>query len=433
MANDFIGAPLLDVSAKIEGDELKEAATVLNALASSAPNDARIHFIAASLAQKANNAVLGITSLERALDLAPTCVAAHVARIRAISLHGQLQLAVDAGTEGLTLCGDSLPLLEICSAAAAKAENFVAQEAFLVRALVLAPRRVDILNSLGVCALALGETARAEQHFVRARELAPGNVIAISSLAAIARERGDLESATRDLLLATTLAPDDEIIAFNESAITGRTPPKMPAALVVPMFDSHAATFDKHLVGNLAYGVPRRLAEIILERFPDRTFNLLDLGSGTGLVGVYLGAFKGALVGVELSGKMIEQAAKQGLYHRFHQVNLLDALRDTPPDQYDVITAADVFIYVGELATAIKDAHKVLRAGGLFVFSCESTLDAEPDLVLRASQRYAHSEQSMRKLCVSAGFVNVEIEAAELRTENRLPMPGFICRAERAR
>ena len=432
MANDFIKAQLLEVSQKIDRDELKDAATRLNALAKSAPNDARLYFVAASLARKANNPIAGIESLERALDLAPTWVEAHIEHIRALSLHGQSQLAIDAGNEALTLCGDSLPLLEICSAVAEQACNFTAQEAFLVRALVLAPRRVDILNSLGVCARQLGERERAEQHFLRAREFAPGNVLAIANLAAMAEERGDVESAARDLALARKLAPDDEIIAFNAGAAAGQTPSKMPDALVVSMFDRHAESFDRHLVGQLAYSVPRRLAEIIVERYPDRTFSLLDLGSGTGLVGVYLGAFNGALVGVELSGKMIEQAAKHGLYHRFHQVNLLDALAATPPEQYDVITAADVFIYVGDLSTAIPDAYKVLRPGGMLLFSCESTQEDEPDLVLRASQRYAHSEQSIRNLCSAAGFSAVAFESVDLRSEGGLPLSGFICRAERA-
>ncbi len=404
----------------------------LNALAKSAPNDARIYFVAASLAKKANNPVAGIESIEKALDLAPTWVEAHVEHIRSLSQHGQSQLAIDAGNEALTLCGDSLQLLEICSAVAEQARNFAAQAAFLERALALAPRRVDILNSLGVCARQLGEPKRAERHFTRARALAPGTVLAIGNLAAMAEERGDVESAARDLALARKLAPDDEIIAFNEGAATGQTPSRMPEALVVSLFDRHAESFDRHLVGQLAYSVPRRFSEIILTRFPDRSFNLLDLGSGTGLVGVYLGAFNGALVGVELSGKMIEQAAKHGLYHRFHQVNLLDALAATPPEQYDVITAADVFIYVGDLSTAIPDAYKVLRPGGLFLFSCESTDVDEPDLVLRASQRYAHSEQSIRNLCSAAGFSAVTFESVDLRSEGGSPLSGFICRAERA-
>ena len=433
MANDFIQAQLLDVSQKIDRDELKAAATLLNALVKSAPNDARIHFVAASLAQKANNPTTSIESLERALDLAPTWVEAHIEHIKAISQQRHLQLALDAGTEALELCGDSLPLLEVCSAVAAQAENFSAQENFLERALALDSRRVDVLNALGVCARKLGNPARAEQHFNRARELAPGNVIAIASLAAIAQARGDVESAARDIALARQLAPDDAILAFNADLASGVTPPTMPDALVASLFDELAGEFDKHAVGQLSYVVPRRFSEIILERYPDRKFDLLDLGSGTGLVGVYLGRFQGALIGVELSSKMIAEAAKHGLYHRFHQVSLLDALAATPPDQYDVIAAADVFIYVGDLAAVITNAFKVLRPGGLFLFSCEKTESNEPDLVLRATQRYAHGENAIRDLCVAAGYSSVKIESLVLRTEAGLPVQGFVCHAERAR
>lgn len=431
MANNFIGAQLLDVSEKIERDELKQAATVLNALVKSAPDDARIHFIAASLAQKANNPTASIESLERALDLAPTWVEAHIEHIRALNRHGQLQLALGAGVEALELCGDSLPLLEMCSAVAAQAADYSAQEGFLERALALDPLRVDVLNALGVCARRLGDAERAVRHFSRARELAPGNVIAISSLGALAQSRGDVEAAARDMALARRLAPDDEIVAFNADVASGETPLTMPDAMVVGLFDDLASEFDKHAVGQLQYVVPRRFAEIIRERYPDRMFDLLDLGSGTGLVGVYLGGFQGALIGVELSSKMIEEAAKHGLYQRFHQVNLLAALAATPPEQYDVITAADVFIHVGDLANVVTDAHKVLSAGGLFLFSCEKAEITEGSLVLRATQRYAHREDSVRELCVAAGYVSVEIESLVLRNEAGLPVQGFICRAER--
>ena len=124
MANDFIGAQLANAAQCIERGELKEAATLLNALLSSAPTDPRIHFVAALLAQKANNTMAWIHSLERALDLAPTWVIAHVEHIRAISQHGEAQLAVDASVEALSLCGDSLELLEIASAVTSVVGNF---------------------------------------------------------------------------------------------------------------------------------------------------------------------------------------------------------------------------------------------------------------------------------------------------------------------
>lgn len=431
MANDFIGAQLGGVGQQIERGELRAAATLLNALVKSAPGDPRIHFLAGSMAQKAGNLPACVQSLERALDLAPEWVDAHVARIRAMSQLGEHQLAVDASTEALELCGEHLALLEIATAAADKADDIDSQEKFLERAAVMAPQRVDILNALAVCSQRLNHLDNAEKMYRRARDLAPGNVIAISGMAAIAKARGDIDAATRDTELALKLAPDDPILAFNLATLTGGVPTTTPAELVSSLFNNYAPSFDTHLVGNLRYGVPRRFAEIIVERHPDRRADVLDLGSGTGLVGVYLAPMEGALVGVELSGKMIEQAAKHGLYHRFHQVNLLDALAHTPAAQYDVITAADVFIYVGDLTQAIPHAYNVLRPGGMLLFSCESTVEGEPDLLLRSTNRFAHSEASIRRLCESAGFSAISIEVATLRNEGGEPLVGFICRAER--
>lgn len=432
MANDFIGTQLGSVGQQIERGELKAAATLLNALVKSAPHDPRIYFLAASMAQQAGNLPACIQSLERALDLAPDWVDAHVARIRAMSALGEHQLAIDASSEALEICGENLALLEMAAAAADRADVIEQQEKFLERAAALAPQRVDILNALAVCSQRLNHLDNAEKTYLRARNLAPGNVIAISGMAAVAEMRGDVDAAARDMKLARQLAPNDPVIAFNLAAATGEVPATMPAAMVTSLFDDLAPRFDKELVGDLRYAVPRRFAEIVVERHPDRVLDVLDLGSGTGLVGLYMAPIQGALVGVELSRKMIDEAAKHGLYHRFHQVNLLDALAQTPPAQYDVITAADVFIYVGELTQAIANAYNVLRPGGMLLFSCESTTDSEPDLLLRPSNRFAHSERSVRRLCEAAGFSTITIESAALRNEGGAPLNGFICRAERA-
>ena len=96
---------------------------------------------------------------------------------------------------------------------------------------------------------------------------------------------------------------------------------------------------------------------------PDRRFNVLDLGCGTGLLGVYLGRLHGHLIGVDLSEKMIEQAARHGVYSRFHHVNILDALRDTPADHYEVITCLDALVYVGDLAPVIPNVLRCRRGG----------------------------------------------------------------------
>jgi predicted TPR repeat methyltransferase len=128
---------------------------------------------------------------------------------------------------------------------------------------------------------------------------------------------------------------------------------------------------------------------------------------------------------------MIDQAARHNVYDRFHNVDLLDALEATPASLYDVITALDVFVYVGDLAQAIPNAFKVLKPGGQLIFSCERSADDEADLVLRPTLRYAHKASHIEAQCRAAGFDPVAIENTNLRLENNAPVDGYLVIAQK--
>ena len=124
---------------------------------------------------------------------------------------------------------------------------------------------------------------------------------------------------------------------------------------------------------------------------------------------------------------MIRQAARHNVYSRFHQVNVLDALRDTPSDHYEAITACDVLVYVGDLAPVLPNAFRILKPGGHFIFSCETAGEDEEDLLLRATGRFAHKASQVERLCIASGFDTVHIEhLPKLRMEGGAPLPGFL-------
>ena len=145
-----------------------------------------------------------------------------------------------------------------------------------------------------------------------------------------------------------------------------------------------------------------------------------------------LGRIDGFLIGVDLSEQMTAQAIRHNVYDRFHHVNVLDALAETPPSLYDVIAALDVFIYVGDVAIAIPNAHRILVPGGRLIFSCETAAQDEADLVLRPTGRYAHKRSHIEALCRSAGFADLSIEDCELRLEQGQPIAGFLVVAKKA-
>ena len=107
-------------------------------------------------------------------------------------------------------------------------------------------------------------------------------------------------------------------------------------------------------------------------------------------------------------------------------MNLLDALEATDANEYEVIVAADVFIYLGALDAAIDNAFKVLRPGGSMFFSCEDTPDDGPDFVVRKSMRYAQSQKYVKRLLDATGFAVPSIEAIDVRMEQDEAITGFL-------
>ncbi|MGL6205621.1 MAG: class I SAM-dependent DNA methyltransferase, partial [Giesbergeria sp.] len=222
------------------------------------------------------------------------------------------------------------------------------------------------------------------------------------------------------------LAPNDAVYQYYDQLALGEIPTQQPAELTRPLFDNMAEFYDMHMVRGLKYQLPKLVADKIIALYPDKKLNVLDLGCGTGLLGVCLGRLDGFLIGVDISKKMVEQAARHNVYDRFHTVNLHDALASTPEALYQVITALDVFIYAGDITRAIPDAFRILTLGGQLVFSCEAASETGPDLVLLPAGRYAHKRSHVEALCKAAGFDTVEVEESVLRYEIDAPVQGFI-------
>ena len=240
--------------------------------------------------------------------------------------------------------------------------------------------------------------------------------------------------AQQDAERLVALAPDNETFTYYASLLKGETPATQPASVVTRLFDTSAAQFDQHLVGSLQYTLPQDVAQWILDWYPDKKVDVLDLGCGTGLLGASLGPLKGVIVGVDLSTKMIEKAAQRGVYAQFNQVNVLDALQATPESHYDVITALDVLIYVGDLSTVIPNAHRILTPGGRFVFSCEAAPKKVKTFTLKATQatqRFVHQQDHVNKLLKAAGFGQIQMETRALRLEAGEPVQGFVVTAQK--
>jgi predicted TPR repeat methyltransferase len=132
---------------------------------------------------------------------------------------------------------------------------------------------------------------------------------------------------------------------------------------------------------------------------------------------------------------MLAEARARGVYHRLEHADLVSMARAEAAGTYDLILAADVFIYVGDLADVMREAHRILRPGGLFAFSAEAvesapgaTAPQRPDAGyrLQSSGRYAHSAAYLRGVAAQAGFELAEVSGVEVRLENGQPVQGWL-------
>ncbi len=193
------------------------------------------------------------------------------------------------------------------------------------------------------------------------------------------------------------LFPQSSAAAYLAQAIRGDSKlARTPDEFLVETFNRAADRFDQHLVETLGYDIPAKLVSALKPFIPANSeLQVLDAGCGTGLCAALLRPMAIQLIGVDLSPGMLEQARRRNLYDQLHCQELTSFL-NAEPDKYDVIVAADVVIYFGDLTALVMAFANALRPGALLGFSTErsDTLTHQ----LKSSGRFAHHPKYVRTL-----------------------------------
>jgi predicted TPR repeat methyltransferase len=120
---------------------------------------------------------------------------------------------------------------------------------------------------------------------------------------------------------------------------------------------------------------------------------------------------------------MLEKASALGLYDDLVEADLTATLASRP-GTYDVVTAADVLVYIGDLAPALEAAATALRFGGLAAFTVERTDEAGYHLT--TTGRYEHAPAFVRDVAAAAGLTEVSADEVVLRVEQARPVAGLV-------
>lgn len=297
------------------------------------------------------------------------------------------------------------------------------------RALALRPAYAEACHNRGLTLRALNRWDDALASCDRALALEPDNADFLSSrghiLADLKREPEAIESYRR----ALSRGGNEELLRYYLAALGAEPfPPTPPQSYVEGLFDQYAGRFDDALQ-SLKYTIPEQLFNAVIAVRPDGKRDIADLGCGTGMCGFYFRSIARSLVGVDIAENMIGKSRARGVYDRLVKANLTDFLRDHPA-AFDLVVAADVFIYVGDVDAVFAAAHAALRPGGQLAFSVEG--DEGDGFSLRPSRRYAHSLGYLRGLAVKHGFTERSVIAVAIREEDGDNIPGFNVIFERA-
>jgi len=223
----------------------------------------------------------------------------------------------------------------------------------------------------------------------------------------------DSEKACEYLEKALELNPNRVEASYILNAIKGKTPEAAPAEYVKKLFDDFSARFDE----NLDYKTPTSMRELVESiRDPESRFHqVLDLGCGTGLCAAAFAPLCDEITGVDISEGMISEARKKDLYSRLETSEILEFLHQCQ-ESYDLILAADVFVYFGDLKPLFKSLRSRCKAGTQLIFSTEA-LDDDPDYLLRTTGRFAHSKTYLEQLSQESGFRILKQDRQNLRKE----------------
>ena len=300
------------------------------------------------------------------------------------------------------------------------------------RALALSPDDPDLLYNIGCCLQAAGRIAEAAASYDQVLSLEPEHDSALANLAYCCHRRGDLAAAADLYRRLLVLRPDHTQARYLLDGLEGKNSDGPPPGYVSQLFDEYAAHFDHDLVHRLGYRVPSLLADMLTVRIGPGQGELVivDLGCGTGLSGEIIRPWAGHLTGVDLSANMVAEAQKKGCYDRLVVEDVVSFLQQWPGPPIDLLVAADVLAYMGNLEPLFNAASPCVSSGGLFCFSIER--EEGRDWQQRPSGRYGHDHAYLDRLAREHGWEILDSRTAEIRREGDRWLKGGLYLLQRS-
>ena len=395
-----------------------------------------LHFLGVLLHQRGKSAE-AIELINRAISFAPRHPDFHVNLGNVYAETAHFDEAIRQYQQVLALRPDSADTYNNLGVTLRMNDRPEEAESSYLKAIALDPRHVNAHNNMGLLYASRGQLKEAVNFYCQAIALLPDHPDARRLLGIAYYTMGKAKEAAEVFRQWLEAEPDHPVATHMYASCSGmNVPDRAPDRYVEYTFDRFAGSFDTQLQSNLGYRAPEAVAQAFARVRPvaRKDLEIVDAGCGTGLCGPLFAPYASRLVGVDLSGGMLEKAVGKSVYHTLEKAELTAYLTGQL-EKFDVVVSADTLVYFGRLEGVIGAAHQSLRPAGWLVFTVE---DADPDhpqegFRINPHGRYSHTKQYVRMTLQTGGFDVLSIDREVLRTEGGAPVHGLVVSAQKQR
>ncbi len=365
-----------------------------------------------------------IASLLAIIEAEPTHVRAHFLMGKMMLEKKEYEKAGHYFQTIVELDPDDINLLESIIHTLLIFDRYDEAKIYCEKYLLLAPKSVEMNYLFGVVLARLNDKQRAMSCYHAALQINPSYFPALNNLAIIYLEQQNIAAAKTYFEQALKQDPENKSIQYSLNAISGgKDSSSAPAEYIRTLFDSYADHYEQHLTISLGYAVPETLKKIIQKHIKpiEPNWKILDLGCGTGLCGALFKDWATELVGVDLSPKMLNLAGEKNCFNELVELENVEFLSKFD-GRFDLILAADVFIYQGSLDEILSASYRALTSGGLMAFTTE--INTANNFLLQKTGRFSHAKGYILTLAKRIGFQVISMDVLDTRLQQNQRLKG---------
>jgi len=135
------------------------------------------------------------------------------------------------------------------------------------------------------------------------------------------------------------------------------------------LYAKWAATYESDFVANQGYQHPKVIAELFDAHLPELN-TVVDIGTGTGLVGQYLSNLRPGLIidGIDISPEMLAEASKKKIYRNLYERDLTKSVENVAAP-YDALITIGTFTHGHLGPETLLNLFPLIKEDGFFVIA----------------------------------------------------------------